>query len=136
MERSSYLDSNKDIPLTYSTLNDKLLLAFPELTERVAQERQLWGADEPGPHIIYGDVFLPYLVSLLEKGVSDSELEPPFRLLEALSAEPDPRVQEVAAFSVLEGLLEKTHVLERALLLMGPHTRHIVGEIQGCRDVS
>jgi hypothetical protein len=113
----------------YSNLSEKLLEVAPVLREAYEEERKIW-EEEPGPHIIYGDILAPHIISLLESGGRSEDLRQIFRFLEELAGHPDIHVQEVVAFSVIERLTDNSQWLDRAYEYMGPKTREIVREVK------
>lgn len=46
-------------------LNLLLMRRFPALIDGYLSVKRLWGGDEPGPHIVYGDVFVPFIRTAL-----------------------------------------------------------------------
>jgi len=106
--------------LSYDELSKTLVEAFPEIQERYEKELDWWGSEKPGQHIVYGDIFTPYLVELLEADRDTERLQRAFELLEELIANNDVRVQEVAVVTVLEYLQGKPSLLSRAEPYMGP----------------
>src|SRR5215203_1333542 len=90
--------------ITYLTLADRLLEVVPELRDAYNEELKWWAPDQPGPHIIYGDLLNPYLTSLLESGSNPDALKRIFGLLEEIIGNPNEPIRSVAAASVLEYL--------------------------------
>lgn len=116
--------------LTYDGLSRTLIEAFPELRERYEKELDWWGSEKPGQHIVYGDIFTPYLAELLEADRDTERLERAFRLLEELIANNDVRVQEVAVVTVLEYLQGKPCLLRQAEPYMGPLASAAVRDLE------
>ena len=129
MERSSYIQNNAK-GLNFSNMSDLLMEVAPELREEYERERQSWDTEEPGAHIIYGDLLTPYIITLLESGSRAEDLRRLFDFLEELAGHPDVHVQEVVAFSVVERLTDNAHWLDRAYEYMGPKTLQIVREVK------
>lgn len=48
-------------PMGYADLNSELLTRFPELFGGYTELKAMWDGDEPGPHVLYGDVLVPHL---------------------------------------------------------------------------
>jgi len=115
---------------TYDGLARTLIEAFPELRERYEKELDWWGSEKPGQHVVYGDIFTPYLVELLEADRDIEGLERAFELLEELIANRDVRVQEVAVVTVLEYLQGKPSLLRRAEPYMGPLASAAVRDLE------
>jgi hypothetical protein len=105
--------------LSYDDLSSKLIEEFPELRARYEDELKWWDSEKPGQHIVYGDIFTPFLVELLESGKDHERLERAFALIEALISSEDVRVQEVAVVTVLEYLQGKPNLLKLAEPYLG-----------------
>lgn len=118
--------------VTYDRLSNELIKVAPELRAQYEEELRWWGDETPGPHIIYGDVLNPYLISLLEADDESNEevLRRIYGFLEALANHDDERVQEVVAVTVCERLGASKELLERAHRYMGPKTRQLSDEIE------
>lgn len=84
--------------------------------------KRLWGGEEPGPHVVYGDVLVPFIRATLAPSAPDSQLAVVMEFLEELSAIADADILDVIVTSVLEPLLDEE---DRSLLedSMGPRTR-------------
>ncbi len=120
--------------LTFETLNDALVEAFPELKENYQKELEWRHHDDPGAHNIYGDVFVPYVVDALGKPEDNQELlVRAFALLERLAAHKDEHVQEVAGATVIEALLSARKVSAEAKRRMGPESLKIANDIENWR---
>ena len=105
-------------------LNRKLVRRFPGLAEGYLEAKRLWGGEEPGPHVVYGDVLVPFIRTTLARKKSDSDLEPVMEFLEELSAASDGDTLDVVVTSVLEPLLDNEH-RARFENAMGPRTRKL-----------
>jgi hypothetical protein len=113
------------VDLVYSTLNDHLCAEVPELAFAYRQMLRDWDGEVPGPHVAFGDLLLPWLLSKLEDG-DDARLRAVFDFLERLSAHPDIEVQNVVAHSIVEPGLAPSETLHRqARKYMGPALREI-----------
>jgi hypothetical protein len=106
--------------LDFDDLSMRLLQEFPELRPRYEEELNWWGSEKPGQHIVYGDIFTPFLVALLESGKDRHGIERAFALIEALLNSDDVRVQEVAVVTILEYLQGKQDLLKLAEPFLGP----------------
>ena len=113
--------------LTYEDLSERLVTTLPEL-QRAYDELLSWSRDgKPGPHVVYGDVLNPYLITLLETH-SDEEYEVLRRIfdfLEVLANHEDKLVRQVAAVTVLERLWGLGDRWKVAQTFMGPETRRL-----------
>lgn len=116
------------MPLTYSTLADRLLEVVPELRDAYNETLEWWAPDKPGPHIVYGDLLNPYLVNLLEGHGDPDALRRIFGLLEEIIGDPNEPIRSVAAASVLEYLWSEKRWREEAWNWMGPKTRSFCEE--------
>ena len=115
--------------LRYEDLNAWLVEEIPELDEPYGKEREWWGEEKPGPHVVYGNLLTPYIVRLLESGDSRESIKRAFGLLETLLAHEDVRVQEVAAVTVLEALQGNPEWLDLIRPQAGPLARQAVREL-------
>lgn len=108
--------------LEYDQLVPTLLKTIPELKLPYKQQLKVSSGAERGPHIVFGDVLTPYLISLLESGERNDLVERIFAFLEELAMHPDELIQEVVAQSVCERLTDRKEWLARARKYMGPKT--------------
>ena len=75
---------------------------IPEFEDAYRKSLDWWGEKTPGPHIVYGDVLTPYIIRVLESGDDPVAISKAFELLEALIADEDVHLQDVAVVAVLE----------------------------------
>jgi hypothetical protein len=108
-------------------LNRALVQRFPGLVPPYMELKRLWGGEEPGPHIVYGDVLAPFIRTALAQA-SMRELTPVMEFLEELSTSADGDVLDVVVTSVLEPLLDYEH-RPRFEDAMGPRTRRLWGRL-------
>jgi hypothetical protein len=113
---------------TYEELVPLLLDRVPELRSNHAKERE-WMREDLGPHVAFGDLLNPYLISLLESGSSDETLSRIFAFLEELAGDERKLVQEVVALTVCERLTDSEIWLTAAWPYMGPRTRQFCKEV-------
>lgn len=106
--------------LHFDNLSLAMVKEFPELRERYTKELEWWGDEKPGQHVIYGDIFTPYLVDLLESGRGPNQLKRAFSFLENMLSCEDVKVQEVAVVTVLEYFHGKPKLLDLAKPYFGP----------------
>lgn len=117
--------------LTYENLSSKLVEIVPEIREKYEEKLKWWDDETPGPHIIYGDVLTPYLISLIEsKGDHDEILKRIFDFLEVLAKHEDEHVQEVVAVTVCERLIDNKRWIQKAREYMGTETLKISYEME------
>ena len=113
----------------YEDLSDKLMEVVPELRPAYEKELAWWGDDQPGQHVVYGDVLNPYLISLLESGDNPETLRRIFDLLEKMANHPDVLVQQVVAVTVCEQLTDREEWITEAWPYMGSKTRELAKEV-------
>lgn len=114
----------------YEDLTNLLAATVPHLRESIEAVREWWAPDTPGQHVIYGDIFNPYLAELLEAGTNEKALTEAFALLEDLAKSNEVHVQEVAGYTVLEELLTNEALLARARNFMGPATLALLSDVE------
>jgi hypothetical protein len=115
--------------LSYESISALLIKEFPALAPEYRLTLRRWRDEAPGPHLIYGDILLPYLLSRLRLGDVHT-LRRIFGFLETLAQSDDVRVLEVVAFSVCEPLLRDVGALRFARRYMGPATLRILKELE------
>lgn len=90
--------------MTSKELNLALIKAFPEIQHKYSVETTWQDGDETGSHIVFEDVFVPYI----RKQISiqnDRKLEQIFEHIESLLNLNDAYIEEVIVFSVIEPLV-------------------------------
>lgn len=108
-------------------LNRRLVRRFPALVNGYLEAKRLWGGDEPGPHVVYGDVLVPFIRTALAQSPA-KDLLPVMEFLEELSGAADGDTLDVVVTSVLEPLLDDEH-RARFEEVMGPRTRKLWGRL-------
>ena len=89
--------------MTPKELNRKLVTTFPEL-ERAYREQTAWQeGDDTGSHVVYGDVLVPAMLSLIKGGCAPL-LKKYFDFIETLLCEGDDYAIDVAATTVIESI--------------------------------
>lgn len=116
--------------ITFENMGERLIETVPELRSTYETEADWWGDEKPGPHIVFGDVFNPYLISLLKSCVNHEKLRQIFAFLEMLANHEDVRIQEVVAVTVCERLGANKECLTKARKYMGPTTLRFSKEIE------
>ena len=90
--------------MTSKELNLKLIESFPEIKDVYCEETSWQDGDETGSHIIYEDVFVPFIREQLLKG--DTEvIKKIFTFIEEILLMNSAYSNEVISFSVLEPLI-------------------------------
>ncbi|MCY3623706.1 MAG: hypothetical protein OXH68_18610 [Gammaproteobacteria bacterium] len=115
--------------LRYEDLGAKMVEEFPELEDAYRKELEWWSPDEPGPHVVYGNLLNPYIIRLLESEDSPETVQRAFDLVETLLAHEDVYVQQVAMVTVLEELQGKPEWLRLMKPHAGPLARQAVREL-------
>ncbi len=85
-------------------LNQLLINRFPELEKKYYKEVNWQEGDETGSHIVYGDVFAPYIEENIAVN-NQEKLKKIFNFIEEVLLKKDGYAEEVIMFSVLERLL-------------------------------
>jgi hypothetical protein len=122
-------DSQDDEQISYPALNTELLRRLPQLRKRYAELQGLWGEEEPGPHVVYGDVLVPYLIESLTEAPDNSGLTAAFAFLEDLLGVDNQEIRDLVGASVLEDLYDVPGARTRAKQHMGPATRRLAEQI-------
>jgi hypothetical protein len=118
--------------IRYADMSGWLIEEFPELEAKYDSELEWWRDEQPGPHIVFGDIFVPYLRSKL-RAKDEEFLQRAFRFLEELASSDDVRVREVVAFSVCEPIAGDADAAEVAERYTGPLTRSFMEEARRSR---
>lgn len=107
-------------------LNLFLIKKFPSLEEKYRREVDWQEGDETGSHVVYGDVFSPYIEDIIEK--KDTEmLKNVFEFIEDILVMNEKYSSEVILFSVLERLVLDSNKLQYCKKYFGLHTAKMVG---------
>jgi hypothetical protein len=114
--------------MDYNNIVQKMLETLPEITPMYEKELDWW--DEILPHIVFGDVVNPYIMTLGGGGGGGGALEKVFSFLELMGTCPDVQVQEVLAVTVLEQLGDDPLILKKASQYMGQVTKKMSDEME------
>lgn len=105
-------------------LNLRLLENFPILESAYREETEWQESDDTGSHVVYGDVFAPYIIEKIKQN-DMKELANCFRFIEKLLEENDSYIENVISCSVIESIVVcvdgNPHILE----LLGNRTAKI-----------
>lgn len=115
--------------MTSVELNQLLIKTYPELKDEYEEEVSWQEGNETGSHVVFGDVFTPYL----KKCLNDKENEKvrkAFGFIEQVLGFNDKYCDEVIAFSVLEGIFDDSVSLEFATPYMGKRTKNLCEELK------
>ena len=115
--------------IKYTQLTSELLKFFPHFQKTYNEKFDYFKPDEPGHHVVYGDLLLPYLLECVRLN-KVTELHKIFDFLEFLSNQENLKIQEVVQMSVLESLGKDEILLEKIQEYMGPATKKLSDEIE------
>ena len=90
--------------MTSAELNFKLTETFPDLMGNYRKETEWQDGDETGSHVIYADVFVPFVKEQMQ-AENEQVLERIFAFVEAMLSSDDAYASEVIFLSVLESLI-------------------------------
>lgn len=110
-------------------LNRLLIDRFPELEKKYHDEVDWQEGDETGSHVVYGDVFAPYI----EKNIvqqNNTEIQKAFAFIEEVLARSEKYSDEVIMFSVLERLLADKNQLQSCKKFWGKYTEQTIKKMQ------
>ncbi len=110
-------------------LNRLLLDKFPELEKKYHEEVDWQEGDETGSHVVYGDVFTPYI----EKNIiqqNNAEIKKVFAFIEEILARNEKYSNEVIMFSVLERLMLDEEQFQSCKEYLGKCTERTIKEMQ------
>lgn len=102
-------------------MNQRLVNNFPELEAKYFEEVNWQEGDETGSHVVYGDVFAPYIEQMVIQQ-NNMELLKIFDFIENILAENDEYFEEVIMFSVLERLMSDKEIFNKCKLYFGKRT--------------
>ena len=111
--------NERGITLEYCNLIVILLEEFPELLQTYEEEKEYL---EDLPHLVFEDIFVPYLIGLVEKPNEEDKINKACVLIENMIICPEEKIQEVAVVSVLEALLPHRNVIEKIKVDFGENT--------------
>ena len=115
--------------LNYDNLVQQMLEAVPEIRPYYEKELEWWN-DEILPHVVFGDVINPYVISLLKNCENMDVLQKTFQFFEMMANCLDERVANVLGVTVLERIGDEPDVLDQAVEFMGKKTKEISDEIE------
>lgn len=147
--------------MTWENMSQVLVDVFPELREPYEELLAWWtdpqyidddddGTDDvPGNHVVYGDIFTPYLIRLLDGSPEEEHylgsacrashidrhektrrVNIGFDFLEGMCLNEDTRVQEVAVVTVLEYIYGRPSLLALVRPHLGPVSRKELSQLQ------
>ena len=110
-------------------LNHFLIEKFPELEKEYHAEVDWQKGDDTGSHVIYGDVFAPYIEKNIDER-EDEKLKKIFDFIEEILLQKEKYSVEVIMFSVLERLIADEKRFQICKRYMGKQTELIIKEMQ------
>lgn len=115
--------------MTSLELNMKLQASFPEIISVYREETSWQDGDETGSHVVYADVFVPFIKDQISQG-NELCLTRIFDYIESLLVSEDLYANEVLSLSVLESLVCDEEIDSRLLLRFAKErTIQVVQEI-------
>ena len=109
-------------------LNKLLIEKFPELEEKYHDEVDWQEGDETGSHVVYGDVFAPYIEKIIDEKKNE-ELEKIFAFIEEILSKNEKYSAEVILFSVLERLIVDKEKFQVCKKYVGKFTEMAINEM-------
>ncbi len=110
-------------------LNQLLINKFPELEKEYHEEVDWQEGDETGSHVVYGDVFTPYIEKIIIQQ-NDTEIQRVFVFIEEILARNEKYSDEVIMFSVLERLMLDKEQFQSCKKYFGKCTEKTIREMQ------
>jgi len=115
--------------MTNKELNQFLVKTFPELKQAYDEEVSWQEGDDTGSHVVFGDVFTPYLEQLVVEKNED-KLKKLFNFIEDVLVMNCKYCDEVIAFSVLEKLFDNIEHIKYSRRFMEKKTLQICEELK------
>lgn len=106
-------------------LNLLLIKKFPNLKEKYCKEVDWQEGDETGSHVVYGDVFSPYIEDIIEKN-NTKMVKNVFEFIEDILIMNDKYSSEVVLYSVLERLVSDSNKIQYCKKYFGLCTANMV----------
>lgn len=109
-------------------LNKILISKFPNLEQAYKEEVSWQEGDDTGSHVVYEDVFVPYLREcILKKDLN--EIRKITGFLENLLDLNDDYVSEVVSLSVIESIMDLFDLNEDLIIVFGKKSKEIISEL-------
>ena len=110
-------------------LNRLLIDKFPELEKEYHEEVDWQEGDETGSHVVYGDVFTPYIEKIIIQQNS-AEMQKVCAFIEEILVRNEKYSDEVIMFSVLERLMLDKEQFQSCKKYLGKCTEKTIKEMQ------
>lgn len=105
------------------------MINFPILEKEYLEEVDWQEGDETGSHIVYGDVFAPYVKKVMVQQ-NNAGIQKVFTFIGEILARNDKYSDEVIMFSVLEGLTLDEERFQNFKKYLGERTKQAIQEMQ------
>lgn len=117
--------------LTYDTMNNWITLLVPALQAEYDEYVEMYEGHPVGPHVAYGSILMPYVVTHLNAGTDSGDLLRIFSLFGEMANHPDEMVVNVLWVTVVEHLLGwlTGDAFKRGINLMEAGTREAAYEM-------
>jgi len=109
-------------------LNRLLVKNFPQLKEIYIKETSWDDGDDTGAHVVYGDVFNPYLHEIISEN-RIAEMEAAFDFIEQMLELNDEYVANVMAVTVLESISYIFEVQPNLTNSLGKRSKKMLNDI-------
>jgi len=109
-------------------LNKILIDNFPQLKAKYFEEVSWQDGDSTGSHVVFGDVFRPYLIDCITHN-KKQEIENAFSFLEELLNLNDAYAEEVIAFSVFESIAYLFSDYSNLDSLLGAYSKKVLADV-------
>ena len=106
-------------------MNYMLIKKFPELEIAYHSEVDWQEGDETGSHVVYGDVFVPYIKKIIASN-SEGKTNEIFKFIEEILCLEDEYAEEVIVLSVLEELELDNYDLNLYEKYFGQKTKEVI----------
>lgn len=116
--------------MNYQTVVEELTKEVTEIVPLYTSELELWGNEDPGPHNIFGNVFNPFLIKLLNENNDIELLSRIFLFLEKMAGCEDVMVRDLLGATILERLGDDGMILDIATSYMGIQTSKMSDEVE------
>jgi hypothetical protein len=107
----------------------KLVCFFPELEADYRHEVERWEGEQPGPYVIYEDLFYRYIERVVAGGEADI-LQRVFDFLELLATAEDARLQDLLRIAILTPFTVSPAILRTSGKYMGDATRRLLKQVR------
>ena len=108
-------------------LNLKLIEFLPEIKEMYEAEVSWQEGDETGSHIVFSDVFVPYVLDNLSNDVITKKN---FKVIETILELHDDYADEVITLSVLENLFYEQSYIDKIKEYLGVLSKKIFNQFE------